>query len=157
MAQHDYMLDNQSGVLFRQDLNNALAALASNNSGPTEPPNKFAGMYWLDTSTNPATLRLRNTENTAWINSGNLNELSRLAGVTSGIQSQINAKAAITSPNFKGVPTVPTMTEGTFGVEIANTEFVHRAIEAVAGVDYSDAKKTIKRAKATFLNINPFK
>ena len=36
MAQHDYNLINQSGANFRADLNNALSAIVSNNSGATE-------------------------------------------------------------------------------------------------------------------------
>ena len=37
MAQHDYVINNQSGAAFRADLNNALAAIVSNNSGDNEP------------------------------------------------------------------------------------------------------------------------
>jgi len=94
MAQHDYVLENASGALFRQDLNNALKAIAENNMGATAPTTTYAGMWWLDTSTSPATLRIRNNVNTAWISCGNLNEMSYLAGVTSGIQAQLNAKAS---------------------------------------------------------------
>ncbi len=42
MAQHDYTFLNQSGANFRADLNNALTAIVSNNSGATEPATKFA-------------------------------------------------------------------------------------------------------------------
>ena len=37
MAQHDYTIANQSGAAFRADLNNALAAAVSQNSGANEP------------------------------------------------------------------------------------------------------------------------
>ena len=33
MAQHDYNIANQTGANFRTDLNNALSAIVSNNSG----------------------------------------------------------------------------------------------------------------------------
>ncbi len=105
MAQHDYVLENQSGALFRQDLNNALRAIAENNMGATAPTATYAGQWWLDTSTNPATLRLRNNANTAWVNCGNLNELSYLAGVTSGIQAQLNEKAGRVDENHTRINT----------------------------------------------------
>jgi hypothetical protein len=37
MAQHDYNIENQTGANFRSDLNNALSAIATNNSGATQP------------------------------------------------------------------------------------------------------------------------
>jgi len=37
MAQPDYVIDNQSGLAFRADLNNNLAAIVSQNSGATAP------------------------------------------------------------------------------------------------------------------------
>ena len=70
MAQHDYDIANQAGAAFRADLNNALAAIVSQNSGATAPTTTFAGMFWLDTGTsidsNGPWLRQRNTANTAW-------------------------------------------------------------------------------------------
>jgi hypothetical protein len=37
MATHDYVIANASGAAVRADLNNALAAIVSNNSSATEP------------------------------------------------------------------------------------------------------------------------
>jgi len=65
MAQHDYDIANQSGSSFRADLNNALDAIASNNSGSSEPSTTFAYEWWIDTSAN--VLKLRNSANNAWI------------------------------------------------------------------------------------------
>jgi hypothetical protein len=65
MAQHDYDLINQSGASFRADLNNALDAIASNNSGSSEPSTTFAYEWWVDTTNN--LLKLRNSANNAWI------------------------------------------------------------------------------------------
>lgn len=130
MAQHDMVVDNAAGAVFRADLNAALQALASNNMAATAPSVTYGGMFWLDISTNPATLRMRNNVNTAWINCGNLAELSYLAGVTSGIQTQINAKAPLSSPEFTGTPTAPTPTNGDRTNKIAtmamfNSEFTN--------------------------------
>lgn len=112
MAQHDMVVDNAAGAVFRADLNAALQALASNNMAATAPSVTYGGMFWLDISTSPATLRMRNNGNTEWINCGNLTELSYLAGVTSGIQMQLNAKAPLSSPGFTGTPTAPHPTSG---------------------------------------------
>lgn len=52
------------------------------------------------------------------------NELNYVAGVTSAIQTQINAKAPTASPTFTGVPSAPTATTGTNTTQIATTAFV---------------------------------
>lgn len=68
MAQHDYDIENQSGADFRADLNNALSAIASTNSGDTEPTTTFANQLWIDTANN--VLKIRNENNNAWITTG---------------------------------------------------------------------------------------
>jgi hypothetical protein len=68
MAQHDYNLANQSGADFRADLNNALAAIATVNSGATEPSTTFAHQLWVDTAN--SLLKIRNAANTDWITFG---------------------------------------------------------------------------------------
>jgi hypothetical protein len=65
MATHDYVLDNQTGQNFRSDLNNALAAIVSNNSSSSEPSTKYAYQWWADT--NASVLKIRNSANDAWI------------------------------------------------------------------------------------------
>ena len=67
MATHDYVLANASGSSFRSDLNNALAAIVSQNSSATEPATTFSYQYWIDTSVTPALLKQRNAANDAWI------------------------------------------------------------------------------------------
>ena len=67
MATHDYVLANQSGSSFRSDLNNALAAIVSQNSNATEPATTYAYQYWVDTSATPALIKQRNAANDAWI------------------------------------------------------------------------------------------
>ena len=65
MAQHDYVIANQSGSAFRADLNNALAASVSINSGSSAPSTTYAYMLWVDTTNN--LIKLRNSANNAWI------------------------------------------------------------------------------------------
>lgn len=72
MAQHDYIIDNQTASAFRTDLNNALAASASLNSGTAAPTTTYANMLWFETDTD--TLWKRNEANSAWIALGIVNE-----------------------------------------------------------------------------------
>jgi hypothetical protein len=65
MAQHDYILANQSGAAFRSDLNNGLAAIVSQNSGAAQPSTTYAYQWWADTTT--GLLKIRNAANNAWI------------------------------------------------------------------------------------------
>ena len=65
MATHDYVIANQSGAAFRTDLNNALAAIVSNNSNSSSPATTYAYQWWADTSN--AVLKIRNSANSDWI------------------------------------------------------------------------------------------
>ena len=65
MATHDYIISNASGAAVRADLNNALAAIVSNNSKATSPATTYAYQWWADTTTGQ--LKLRNSANSAWI------------------------------------------------------------------------------------------
>lgn len=64
MANHDYVIANGTGAAVRSDLNNALAAIVSNNSSSSEPSTRYAYQWWADTTTNK--LKLRNSANNAW-------------------------------------------------------------------------------------------
>lgn len=66
----DYDLANQSGASFRAELNTILAAIASANSGATEPTTTYAFMFWADTSS--GLLKVRNAANNAWVSIGTL-------------------------------------------------------------------------------------
>ena len=65
MATHDYVIANASGAAVRADLNNALAAIVSNNSNATAPATTYAYQWWADTTANQ--LKLRNSANDDWI------------------------------------------------------------------------------------------
>jgi hypothetical protein len=51
MSQHDYNIANQGFSSFRSDLNNALSAIQTTNSGTSRPTGAVAGQLWLDTTT----------------------------------------------------------------------------------------------------------
>lgn len=96
MSQHDLNLANQSGLLFRQDLNNALQALATKSSGTTDPASAigttYAYQWWIDTSGVNPILKIRNAANNAWITVGRV-DLESL-----GIGPTVVASTAPSSP-----------------------------------------------------------
>ncbi len=65
MTQHDMTIVNASGGVFRADVNVALPALDSGQSGTSAPPVLRALMYWNDTT--DTVRRQRNAANTVWI------------------------------------------------------------------------------------------
>jgi len=90
LAQHDYVIANQSGAAFRSDLNNALDAVVTNNSGSSQPSTTYAYQWWADTNT--GLLKQRNAANSAWITIGTL------ASTNLGL-------ATLASPSFTGTAT----------------------------------------------------
>ena len=87
MATHDYVIANGTGAAVRSDLNNALAAIVSNNSDTTEPTTTYAYMWWADTTN--GLLKIRDAANTAWVTVGTL------ASANLGL-------APLASPSFTG-------------------------------------------------------
>jgi hypothetical protein len=72
MSQHDLDIANQTASAARADINLALKALGSTNSGSTAPATTYANMLWADTSAN--ILKIRAEANDAWISIGYLNQ-----------------------------------------------------------------------------------
>ncbi len=66
MSQNDMTVDNSTGANVRADINSALQALASNNSGSSAPSTTFATQFFADT--NAGILKLRNTSNNGYVN-----------------------------------------------------------------------------------------
>ena len=106
MAQHDYIIANQSGAAFRSDLNNGLAAIVSNNSGAAQPSTTYAYQWWSDTTT--GLLKLRNAANSAWITIGtladvNLGLLAQSGGTLTGaLLADDSGTAALPAIAFDG-------------------------------------------------------
>jgi hypothetical protein len=106
MAQHDYIIANQSGAAFRSDLNNGLAAIVSQNSGAAQPSTTYAYQWWADTTT--GLLKLRNAANNAWITVGTLADanlgLLSLAGgtLTGALLADDSGTAALPAIAFDG-------------------------------------------------------
>ena len=54
-----FVIINDNGAAVRAQINQVLRGVHSTNAGEAEPPATAPGMLWLDTSTTPPTLRLR--------------------------------------------------------------------------------------------------
>jgi hypothetical protein len=94
MANHDYVIANQTGANTRSDLNSAFSAIVSNNSSSSEPATTYAYMWWADTTND--LLKQRNAANSAWIDILTLSTGAPSAG--GGIASL----AADTTPQLGG-------------------------------------------------------
>ena len=100
MAQStDKTLANQSGANFRTELNSVLAAIASNNSGSSEPSGtKVAFEPFVDTSASPAVYKLRNSANNGYITIGPVETnfgLAALSGATFTGDITLNAQSDV--------------------------------------------------------------
>jgi len=110
MSQHDMSIANQGFPAFRADLNDALPALASNNSGATEPSTMFAHQWWVDTSATPNLLKQRNADNDAWITVGSLDQAADTFTLTGG------SAGAFTTLSASGTSTLAAVNSGALAV-----------------------------------------
>jgi hypothetical protein len=121
MTQHDYVIANQGAVDFRNDINNALSAIVSLNSGASAPTTTFANMSWYDTTNN--ILKMRNEADDAWIDlhtldqtNNTLSDISRLkagyienlgvsyTGGTFTVHGANGTALSITNPGYVCIP-----------------------------------------------------
>jgi hypothetical protein len=65
MAQHDYVIDNGTGLAVRADINSLAGAIVTLNGGTSAPSVTFAHMFWYDETA--AVLKIRNSANSAWL------------------------------------------------------------------------------------------
>ena len=89
MAQHDYVIANDTAANVRSDLNDAFSAIVSQNSGASAPSPTYANMLWYDTSNN--ILKMRTEADDAWIDLGTLNQSTNefeVANLTELTQTQ---------------------------------------------------------------------
>ncbi len=64
MSQHDYVIENANGAAVRADLNSALQAIVTLNSGASAPSTTYANMLWYDTAN--SLLKKRTNANDGW-------------------------------------------------------------------------------------------
>ena len=92
-------LENVTFPQARIDINDNFEALQTLNSGNSEPSTKAAFMQWLDTSSDPAILKIRNSTNSSWIEVGSLSTTAYapkgITDIPNGGTGEITAAAAI--------------------------------------------------------------
>jgi len=128
MATHDYVIANASGAAVRSDLNNALAAIVSNNSSATEPATTYSFMWWYDTTNGQ--LKQRNAANDDW-------------NIAPTFDSSGNLGIGTTSPSVPVTvgldgPTGPTGITGTNTVGV----FANTALNRGLGLNYDATNVT---------------
>jgi len=131
--QADYIVANGTGAAVRSDINGQLAAIASNNSGVTEPATMYAYQWWPDTTT--GLLKIRNAANSAWVTVGtlastNLGLLPVAGGTMTGVLAVTAGTAALpgiavsgdlnTGLFSPGADTVALVTGGTNRVHVTS-------------------------------------
>jgi len=101
MAEHDGVIDNGTGSAVRTDLNNALAAIFSNNSKSGALTTNYAYQWHVDTS--DGNLKIRNAANNAYVTVGpvattNFGLASLTAANTFTQRQTFSANTSITIP-----------------------------------------------------------
>ncbi len=110
MATHDYVIANQGFPAFRTDLNNALAAIVSNNSNGSSPSTTYAYQMWYDTGTN--IWKMRNSDNDAWINLATFNQTNDTVNFT-------DSSTTIAGISTSASATVLTLADGSVAINPA--------------------------------------
>ena len=131
MSQHDYVIANDSGASVRADLNSALQAILSQNSGTSEPSSTSAGTLWLDTTGgSPYALKIRDAGNNHWITLTSVND--------PGSDSNAFLPAQINLPTSGGVfesdGSTEILTESSGAVTLKNTTIDGTVSMASSGV-----------------------
>ena len=143
MANHDYIINNQTFPSFRTDLNNGLSAIASNNSSSSEPATTYAYQWWYDTSNEQ--LKIRNADNDAWILIGTFNQ------TTDTVQLNV---AVLAYPTITSI--APETVENTASnIVITGTNFVITpTVEIHSTTGAVILANSVTRDSATQLTIN---
>jgi len=116
MSQHDYNIANGGGAAVRADINNALLAILSQNSGATAPAVTKPFMPWYDTTT--GILKIRNAADNAWVTfaAGAIQDASIA-------QAKLAANVAGNGPAFSAIQSTPqALSSGVFSNIQCQTE-----------------------------------
>jgi hypothetical protein len=139
MTQHDYVIENQTAPSFREDLNNALEAIASTNSGPTAPTfeQTFPGMLWyytgntdlvVGTQTIPRnSLNIRSEANDLWYPIGRVSTTNDQFSLFQGSNVVTNGGATI-------VGVIDVQDQATWDAGISTTETLISPAKLAAAV-----------------------
>lgn len=156
MAQHDYVIDNQSAPSARSDINSALQAIVTQNSGASAPTTTYPDMFWYDTANNQ--IKKRNEANSAWITLGTIDEATgkftpNSALTTTGIDPATLVVAAEGIASNNNDTTIPT--------SAAVKSYTDAAIAAFSPTSQAVLLGTLTTTSGTSqsltsLNLNPY-
>lgn len=149
MATHDYVIDNATAPAVRADINNALQAIVSNNSGTSAPSTTYANMFWYETDTD--WLYMRNEGDTAWIKLLRLNNSSNVVGYVA--DSKVVTTGG-TDVGTLGVLSLSNWTGGTVTTEtLVSPANVKAAVDAYAPIAGSSRSFTSAEQTLTASNL----
>jgi len=131
MSQHDFDIVNQTASSARSDINNALQALASNNSLATAPSTPYEKMWWYDTSNN--ILKSYKGSGT-WINVGRFNQ------TTNEFEILDNTKVVTTSGSQAGL--LGDQTTATWQAGTGTTESLVSPAKVLAAIEENSITQT---------------
>lgn len=92
MSQNTVIIVDGTGLEVLGYMNDAFNTLSTNNSGSSEPTEKYAWMLWADTTN--GLLKLRNAANTDWLVIGTISKKNGSQIVPSGTQAQRDVSPA---------------------------------------------------------------
>jgi len=136
MAQHDYNIANQTFPSFRSDLNNALSAIQTTNSGTSLPTGAVAGQIWLDTTnaTNPTLKFYDGTDSIS------LATINYTANTVDWLDSSVSITGLSTSATGTVLTLSDTVTTSTVNLIIDNQKEVRFRETTANGTNYVGLK-----------------
>jgi hypothetical protein len=137
LSQHDLNIANQGFPAFRADLNDALVALGSTNSGATAPATTFANQLWYDTANN--ILKIRNEDNDAWISLLTLNQVADAVSAIGSISLSSISDVIANAVTLTGTQTLTNKTLTTPKINVINEETTNSGV-TVDGLLIKDGK-----------------
>lgn len=133
MSQHDLNIANQGFPAFRADLNAALEALGTIQSGTTAPSTTIANQLWYDTTN--SILKKRNADNDGWINIATFNESTDTVSSFAGLVIGTNVQAYDADTAFTDV--VQAFSKAQRGTPVALTDGASIATDLSLGNNFS--------------------
>ena len=142
MPVSDFILSDQTASDLRIELNDALAALATNNSNASLPPNTLAHMWWYDTTNH--ILKMRNAADDDWFDIAYFNQGSNPPEITLltknvGADLLSTIISSVFDPNNS---TTDNLTEGS-GNKYFTDARVRSAISGAGDVSYNSTTGVI--------------
>ena len=144
--QNNLTIANGTGGQVLSEIDNAFISAVTFQSGSTYPSVTYPYMIFCNTSTNPATLMMVNSNNNGWMTIGTIDPnlgfspsgTSALATSALTFGGQINTYyAPINSPTFTGTVTAPTVATYTNNTQIATTAFCQNLVGSISYSSYA--------------------